>query len=71
MSYQVAPEDCTGCTLCVDACPARSPDEPEVRAINMAEKEPLIDIERKNLEFFRNLPETLPFLLQWRLSCAY
>jgi len=56
-TLQVHIGHCTGCTLCVDACPARSPDEPEVRAINMAEKEPLIDIERKNLEFFRNLPE--------------
>jgi len=56
-TLQVHVGHCTGCTLCVDACPARSPDEPEVRAINMAEKAPLLEAERHNLEFFRSLPE--------------
>jgi len=56
-TLQVHVGHCTGCTLCVDACPARSPDEPEVRAINMAEKAPLLETERSNLEFFRSLPE--------------
>ncbi len=56
-TLQVHLGHCTGCTLCVDACPARSPDEPEVRAINMQEKEPLLEEERRNVEFFRSLPE--------------
>ena len=56
-TLQVHVGHCTGCTLCVDACPARSPDEPEVRAINMAEKDPLMESERRNVEFFRSLPE--------------
>ena len=49
-------EDCTGCGLCVEACPAVSPREPGVRAINMAAKEPLLAGERSNLAFFETLP---------------
>ena len=56
-TLQVAVGHCTGCTLCVDACPGRSPDEPNIRAINMEDKAPLLELERNNLEFFRSLPE--------------
>jgi pyruvate-ferredoxin/flavodoxin oxidoreductase len=49
-------EDCTGCGLCVEACPAVSPREPGVKAINMADKEPLIAAERANIAFFETLP---------------
>ncbi|MDI2091400.1 pyruvate:ferredoxin (flavodoxin) oxidoreductase [Commensalibacter oyaizuii] len=49
-------EDCTGCTLCVSVCPAHSPTEPDVRAINMTAKETLLDREKRNLEFFKTLP---------------
>jgi pyruvate-ferredoxin/flavodoxin oxidoreductase len=56
-TLQVHVGHCTGCTLCVDACPARSPDEPNVRAINMEDKTPLMESERENLAFFRTLPE--------------
>ena len=49
-------EDCTGCGLCVEACPAVSPREPGVKAINMADKEPLVADERTNLSFFEKLP---------------
>jgi pyruvate-ferredoxin/flavodoxin oxidoreductase len=49
-------EDCTGCGLCVEACPAVSPREPNVKAINMAAKEPLIADERANIAFFEKLP---------------
>jgi pyruvate-ferredoxin/flavodoxin oxidoreductase len=49
-------EDCTGCGLCVEACPVVSPREPGVRAINLADKAPLLDAERVNMAFFENLP---------------
>jgi pyruvate-ferredoxin/flavodoxin oxidoreductase len=49
-------EDCTGCALCVEACPAVSPREADKKAINMAVKVPLIDVERHNIAFFATLP---------------
>ena len=49
-------EDCTGCALCVEACPAVSPRDAGVKAINMADKLPLIDAERQNIAFFEKLP---------------
>jgi pyruvate-ferredoxin/flavodoxin oxidoreductase len=55
-SLQVYLEDCTGCGLCVDACPVRSPDDPEVRAINMTDKAPILDEGRQNIGFFESLP---------------
>jgi pyruvate-ferredoxin/flavodoxin oxidoreductase len=55
-TLQVVADQCTGCTLCVDACPVRAPDRPGVRAINMADKDPLMDAERENLAFFETLP---------------
>jgi len=49
-------EDCTGCALCVEACPAVSPRQAGMKAINMADKLPLIDAERRNIAFFEKLP---------------
>jgi len=49
-------EDCTGCGLCVEACPAISPREPDVKAINLADKAPLVETERANIAFFEGLP---------------
>ncbi len=57
VSYQVAPEDCTGCTLCVDICPAISKTDPTYRALNMRDIVPLRDQEKENFEFFLKLPE--------------
>ncbi|HEY9051744.1 MAG TPA: pyruvate:ferredoxin (flavodoxin) oxidoreductase [Gammaproteobacteria bacterium] len=57
ISYQVAPEDCTGCKLCVDICPIRSKQDPDHKAINMVEQAPLREQERHNWEFFLTLPE--------------
>ena len=57
ISYQVAPEDCTGCTLCVDICPVKDKKNPGRRAINMAAQPPLREQERENWEFFLSLPE--------------
>jgi pyruvate-ferredoxin/flavodoxin oxidoreductase len=49
-------EDCTGCGLCVETCPATSPREPDVKAINMTEKLPILERERINIDFFESLP---------------
>jgi len=59
MAYtvQVAPEDCTGCTLCVEACPAKDKTNPARKAINMAPQPPLRESEAVNWDFFLNLPE--------------
>jgi len=57
-TLQVAPEDCTGCTLCVEVCPAKSKSEVKHRAINMAPQPALRESEAANWEFFLSLPET-------------
>ena len=54
-SLQVYLEDCTGCDLCVSACPVRSPEDEEVRAINMTDKGPRLEQEQTNIEFFETL----------------
>jgi len=56
-TVQVAPEDCTGCGLCVHVCPAKDKAHPEHRALAMAPKTPILDAERENLRFFLALPE--------------
>jgi len=57
-TLQVAPEDCTGCALCVEVCPVKSKTEVKHKALNMAPQEPLREQERVNWEFFKSLPET-------------
>ena len=54
---QVAAEDCTGCSLCIEVCPARDKKESKRKAINMAAQEPLRVSERENWKFFLGLPE--------------
>jgi len=56
-TLQVAPEDCTGCALCVEICPAKSKSEAKHKAINMAPQAPLREPESKNWEFFLSIPE--------------
>jgi pyruvate-ferredoxin/flavodoxin oxidoreductase len=56
-SLQVGPEDCTGCGLCVDFCPAKNKSETRLKAINMMAQPALRETERANYEFFLNLPE--------------
>jgi len=56
-TIQVAPEDCTGCNLCVNVCPAKDRTNPKHKAINMAPQAPLREAERSNYDFFLNLPE--------------
>ncbi|MFW6039062.1 MAG: 4Fe-4S dicluster domain-containing protein, partial [bacterium] len=57
---QVAPEDCTGCTLCVNVCPAVDKNDPQHKAINMAPQREHRNIEHNNYEYFRTLPEVDP-----------
>jgi pyruvate-ferredoxin/flavodoxin oxidoreductase len=56
-SLQVSPEDCTGCTLCVEACPVKSKTDAKMKAINMKPQPPIVEQEKKNWEFFLSLPE--------------
>jgi pyruvate-ferredoxin/flavodoxin oxidoreductase len=56
-TVQVAAEDCTGCGICVEICPAKNKTETRLKAINMVPQEPLRDAERANLAFFLDLPE--------------
>lgn len=56
-SLQVAVEDCTGCSLCVDVCPVKNKRETKLKAINMVEQIPLREKERENWDFFLTLPD--------------
>ncbi len=55
-TLQVYVEDCTGCGLCVEACPAQAPLDPTRKAINLADRAPLVARERDNIAFFETLP---------------
>ena len=55
-TIQVAAEDCTGCGICVDICPAKNKAEPRRKAINMEPQRPLREQERENWDFFLNIP---------------
>ena len=55
-TLQVYVEDCTGCELCVEACPVVAPGDPIRKAINLAPREPLVAAERENIAFFETLP---------------
>jgi len=57
ISYQVAPEDCTGCGLCVDICPIHDKSNVSRKALNMSPQPPLREQERENFSFFLQLPE--------------
>ncbi len=57
MTIQVAPDDCTGCGICVDVCPARSKSLVKHKAIDMVPRLPIADRERENFAFFEQIPE--------------
>ncbi|MBW7996960.1 MAG: pyruvate:ferredoxin (flavodoxin) oxidoreductase [Candidatus Glassbacteria bacterium] len=65
-TVQVAPEDCTGCGVCVETCPGKEKDENKQptgrKAINMAPQAPLRDQEAENWDFFLAVPDTDPEL---------
>ena len=56
-ALQVAVEDCTGCALCVDVCPAKNKKETRLKAINMAEQLPIREQERDNWDYFLQIPD--------------
>jgi pyruvate-ferredoxin/flavodoxin oxidoreductase len=56
-TIQIAPEDCTGCNLCVMVCPAKDKANPKHKSIDMAPMPPLREPEAANYEFFLALPE--------------
>ena len=56
-SLQVAPEDCTGCSLCVQICPAKDKTNPRHKAIDMVAQPPRLAAERANWDFFMRLPD--------------
>ncbi len=56
-TIQVAPDDCTGCELCVHVCPAKDKSDPRHKAIDMTAVAPRLERERRNFEFFLEIPE--------------
>ncbi len=54
-TLQVYLEDCTGCELCVEACPAVNLKDTSLKAINMAAKAPILEVEKQNIKFFENI----------------
>ena len=56
-TIQVAVEDCTGCELCVEVCPAKNKRETRFKALNMVPQIPIREQERKNWNFFLTIPE--------------
>lgn len=63
LTIQVAPDDCTGCGVCVDVCPAKSKAEVRLKAINMRPADEHRDQERRRFEAFLSIPEADPDLL--------
>lgn len=57
LSIQVAPDDCTGCGVCVDVCPAKSKEQASHKAINMVDADERRERERVNYAFFLDIPE--------------
>jgi len=56
-TIQVAPEDCTGCGICVDICPVKNKMETKYKAINMKPQPPIRESEKENWEYFLTIPE--------------
>jgi len=57
MTIQVAPDDCTGCGICVDTCPAHAKEAVGHRSINLEPKPDHLEVERERFDFFLSIPE--------------
>ncbi|HEX2849216.1 MAG TPA: pyruvate:ferredoxin (flavodoxin) oxidoreductase [Acidimicrobiales bacterium] len=57
---QVAPDDCTGCGICVEVCPVRSKEAANHKAIDMVPKDEILDTARDNWEYYQSLPKVDP-----------
>jgi pyruvate-ferredoxin/flavodoxin oxidoreductase len=57
LTVQVAPDDCTGCGICVDVCPARSKEDSSHKALNLAPAPQRREVERPAWQFFTEIPE--------------
>jgi len=55
-TVQASPEDCTGCKLCYETCPAKNKQDPKLKAVNMEFKDPILDREKENWNFFESIP---------------
>ncbi len=66
VSYQVAPEDCTGCDLCAQVCPARDKTNPEHKSLDMVPVEQTLEQEKVNWDYFLKIPEYDRSKIQWR-----
>ncbi len=65
ITYQVAPEDCTGCTLCAEICPAQDKENSEHKALDMMPQPPLRESERENYDFFLKIPDFDREKIRW------
>ncbi len=57
VTYQVAPDDCTGCSICADVCPARDKSNASHKSLDMVPRDEIIEQDRINWAFFEKLPE--------------
>jgi len=55
-TVQASPEDCTGCKLCHEVCPAKNKQDPKLKAVNMVFKDTILDREKDNWKFFDSIP---------------
>ncbi|MDR1528481.1 MAG: pyruvate:ferredoxin (flavodoxin) oxidoreductase [Puniceicoccales bacterium] len=62
-SVQVAPEDCTGCGLCIAACPAKDKSDGAKKALNFVPHENVVGVEKQNYDFLLSLPDPDPTTL--------
>jgi pyruvate-ferredoxin/flavodoxin oxidoreductase len=62
-SIQVAPEDCTGCGLCIAACPAKDKSDETKKALNFVPHENVVGVEKQNYDFLLSLPDPDPTTL--------
>jgi pyruvate-ferredoxin/flavodoxin oxidoreductase len=56
-TLQVAPEDCTGCKLCVEVCPVKNKEQTRLKAINMQPQAPLLELGRTHWDYFLSIPD--------------